>query len=194
MLGQLDIHKRWNEVGSLPHTIHKSLFNLKWIIDLNVTAKTTKLLAEHINITFRCCCSVIKSCLTLSDLWTAISQAFLSFTIAQSLLKLMSTELMMTSYHLILCCHLLFLPSISFPMSWFLTSGGQRIGASHSASVLPVNFQGWFPLGLAGLISLLSKRLSRIFSSTTIWKHQFFSTQPSISSNSHICTWLLEKS
>ena len=59
----------------------------------------------------------------------------------------------------------------SFPMSWLFTSGGQSIGAS--ASILPMNSQGWFPLGLTGLISLLSKGLSRVFSSTTIWKHQF---------------------
>ena len=66
-------------------------------------------------------------------------------------------------------------PSIgSSPLSWLFTSGGQSIGASASASVLPMNSQRWFPLGLTGLISLLSKGLSRVFSSTTIWKHQFF--------------------
>ena len=75
-------------------------------------------------------------------------------------------------------------------VSWF-KSGSQSIGASASASELPVNIQGWFSLGLTGLISLLSKGLSRIFSSTTIWKHQFFSALPSLSSSSHICTWLL---
>ena len=63
----------------------------------------------------------------------------------------------------------------SFPMSPLFPSGGLSIGASATASVLPMNIQGWFPLGLAGLISLLSKGLSRVFSSTTIWKHQFFS-------------------
>ena len=62
----------------------------------------------------------------------------------------------------------------SFPMSWLFASGGQSIGASASASVPPVNTQGWFPLGLTGLISLLSKGLSRVFSSITIWKHQLF--------------------
>ena len=79
----------------------------------------------------------------------------------------------------------------SFPMSQFFASGSQSIGAS--ASVLPVNIQGWFPLGLTGLISLLSKGLSRVFSNTTVQKHQFFSAQPSLWFNSHICTWLLEK-
>ena len=76
---------------------------------------------------------------------------------------------------------------------WVDSSAGQSIVASASASVLPVNIQGWFPLGLTGLISLVSKRLSRIFLSTTIQKHQFFSTQPSLWSNSHIYAWLLEK-
>ena len=79
----------------------------------------------------------------------------------------------------------------SFPVSQLFTSGGQRIRAS--ASVLPVNIQGWFPLGLTGLISLLSKGLSRVFSNTTVWKHHFFGAQPSLWSNSHICTWLLER-
>ena len=83
--------------------------------------------------------------------------------------------------------------SASFPMSWLFTSGGQSIRASASASVLPMNTQGWFPSGLTGLIFLLSKRLSGVFSSSTIWRHQFFSAQPSLWFNSHICTWLLEK-
>ena len=75
-------------------------------------------------------------------------------------------------------------------MSWIFATGGQSIGALASASVLPMNIQGWFPLGLTGLISLESKGLSRVFSSTTIWKHQFFSTQSSLWSSSHIHTWL----
>ena len=79
----------------------------------------------------------------------------------------------------------------SFPMSQLFTSDVQSIRAS--ASVLPMNIQGWFTLGLMDLISLLSKGLSRVFSSTTVWKHQFFGSQPSLRSSSHICTWLLEK-
>ena len=70
-------------------------------------------------------------------------------------------------------------------------SSSQSIGAS--ASVLPVNIQGWFPLGLSGLISLQSKGLSRVFSTTTVWKHQFFGVQAFLWFNSHICTRLLEK-
>ena len=79
----------------------------------------------------------------------------------------------------------------SFTMSWLLASGRQGIGASASASVFPMNLQSWFPLGLICLISLLFKGLSRVFSSTTVWKHQFFSAQPSLWS--HIHAWLLEK-
>ena len=79
----------------------------------------------------------------------------------------------------------------SFPMSQFFASGGQRIGAS--AAVLPMNIQDWFPLGLTGLVSLQSKGLSRVFSNTTIQKHQFFSAQLSPQSNSYIHIWPLEK-
>ena len=134
------------------------------------------------------CCSVTKSCLTLRNPWTTTCQPSLSFTISQSLLKLMSTELVMSSNHLILCHPLLPLPSIfpsirTFSMRQFFTSGGQSIGAS--ASVLPMNIQDWFPLGWAGWISLLSKEHSRVFS-TTVQKHQFFGAQPSLWSNSYI--------
>ena len=73
----------------------------------------------------------------------------------------------------------------SFPISQFFESRGQSIGASTSASVLPMNIQDWFPLGFTGWISLESKGLSRVFSSTTVWKHQFFSAQLSLWSNSH---------
>ena len=72
-------------------------------------------------------------------------------------------------------CLQYFPASGSLPMSWLFTSGGQSIGNSASASVLPMNTQGWFPLGLTGLISLQSKWLSRVFPSTRDWKHQFFS-------------------
>ena len=81
----------------------------------------------------------------------------------------------------------------SFLVSRLFASDGQSIGASTSASVLPVNIQGWFPLRLTGLISLLSKELLRVFSSIILRKHQFFGAQPSLRSNSHICTWQLEK-
>ena len=114
--------------------------------------------------------------------WTAASQASLSITNSQSLLKLMSIELVMSSNHLILCCPLLLLPSIfpsirAFQMSQFFVSGSQSIGVSASVSVLLMNIQDWFPLGWAGCISLLSKGLLRVFFNTTVQKHQFFGAQ-----------------
>ena len=81
----------------------------------------------------------------------------------------------------------------SFPMSQLFAWGGQSVGVSASASVLPMNTQDWFPLGWTGWISLWSKGLSRVFSNTTVQKHQFFGTQLSSSSNSHVHTWPLEK-
>ena len=81
----------------------------------------------------------------------------------------------------------------AFPMNWLFASGSQSIGASASASVLLMNIQGWFLLGLTGLISWLSKGLSQVFSSTTVWKHQFFGTLPSLWPSSHIRTRLLER-
>ena len=105
--------------------------------------------------------------------WTAACQASLSFTISLSWLKLKSIESVMPSDHLILCHHLLPLPSIFpsvkvFPVTWLFASGAQRIGDSASASVLLMSIQGWFPLGLTGLISLLSKGFSRVFPRITI--------------------------
>jgi len=103
----------------------------------------------------------------------------LHYLISQSFLRFMSIESMMLSNHLILCYPLLLLPSVFpstrvFPISWVFASGGYSTRTSVSASVLKMNIQGWFPLGLTGLISLQSKGLSRLFSSTTVWKHQFF--------------------
>ena len=123
--------------------------------------------------------------------WTAARQACLSITNTQSLLKLMSIESVMPSKHLILCHPLLLLPWAwgSFPMSQFLASDGQSIGASASAFILLMDIQDWFSLGLTGLISLQS----RVFCKTTVQKHQFLSTQLSLLSNSHIHTWPLEK-
>ena len=122
---------------------------------------------------------------------TAARQASLSITNSWSLHKLMSIESVMPSNHLILyhplsSCLQCFPASGSFQMSQFFTSGGQSFGVSTSASVLPMNIQDWFPLGLTGLITLLSKELSRVFSNTTVQKHQFFGAQLSLWSNSHI--------
>ena len=145
-----------------------------------------------------CCCSVAQSCATL---WppglqhTRLPYPLLSPgacanscawsrwcrpTIASSVTPFSS-------------CPQSFPASESFPMGRLFTPGGLSIGTSALASVFPMNFLGWFPLGLTGLVSLLSKRLSRVFSSTTIQKHQFFSTQLFLWSDSHIRTWLLGK-
>ena len=122
-----------------------------------------------------CCCSVTKSCSLFVTPWTRADQALLSSTISQNLLKLMSIELVILSDHLILSsatpfsfCLQSFPASGSFPVSQFFTSGGQSIGSSASATVLPMNIQDWFLLGWTGWISLQSKGLSRVLSNTTI--------------------------
>ena len=148
---------------------------------------------------FNCLVQFIHS-LVSDSLWPhrlQAPQASLSITNSQSLLTLMSTERVMPSNHLILCRPLLLPPSIfpsirSFPMSQFFTSGSQS-GVSASASVLPMNIQGWFPLEWTGLISLQAKGLSRVFFNTKIQMHQFFSAQPTLWSNTYIHTWPLEK-
>ena len=130
--------------------------------------------------------------------WTAASQTPVSSTISWSLLKFMSIELVIFSNHLIVYCPILlclhFFPaSGSFPVSQLFTSGGLSIEAPASASVLPRNIHRWFPLGWTGLIFSLSKGISKVFSDTTVWNHQFFDIQPSLWSNSYVCTWLPEK-
>ena len=130
--------------------------------------------------------------------WTAACQPSLSFPISQSLLKLMSIESMMPPNHVILCHPLLFLPSVFLSFRVFSNESTLCIRwpdtkASASTSVLPMNTQDWSPLGWTGWISLLSKRLSTIFSNTTIQNHQLFCAQSSLWSNSHICRWLPEK-
>ena len=129
--------------------------------------------------------------------WTETCQALLSFTISWSLLKFMSIESVMltisSSVTHFSFCFQSFSALGSFPVSWLFTSDGQTVGALASATVLSMSTQGWFLLGLTGLISLQSEELSRVCSSTTIQKHQFFSAQSFLWSSFHICTWLLEK-
>ena len=134
--------------------------------------------------------------------WTAACQASLTIINSQSLLKLMSIESVMPYNHLILCCPLLLLPSI-FPsirifsseslvgIRWWNYWSFSFIRTEYS-SVLPMNIQDWFPLGLTGWISLQPKGLSRVFN-TTVQKHQFIGAQLSLWSNSHFHAWLLEK-
>ena len=129
--------------------------------------------------------------------WAATPQDTTSFTNSQSLPKFKSITLwchptISSSITLFSFCLQSFPASESFRINWLCASGGQSIGASASA-VLPMSIQGWFSLRLTGLISLLSKRLSRIFSSTTVWKHQFFSTLSSLWSSLHSHVWLLGK-
>ena len=142
--------------------------------------------------------SVAQSCLTLCAPWIAAQQASLSITNSQSSLRLMSIKSVMPSSNLILCCHLLLLPPIPPSIRVFsnestLPSGGQSIGVSALASVLPMNTQDWFPLEWTGLNSLQSKGLSRVFSNNTVQKHWFVGPQLPSQSNSHIHTWPLEK-
>jgi len=146
-------------------------------------------------------CAVVRllSCVRLfATPLTAARQASLSFTISRSLLN---ACLLSRWCHPTISSSVVpfssplqsFPASGSFPMSQFFASVGQSIGTSASASVLPMNIQDWFPLGLPSLISLQSKGLSRVFSNTTVQKLQFVSAQPSLWSNSHFHTWLLEK-
>ena len=136
--------------------------------------------------------------------WTAALQASLSFTLSWSLLKLcpltlsLSIESVMPSNRLILC-HPRLLPSVFPSIRVFSNESVLCIrwpkdwNFSFSSVNIPVNIQDWFPLGLTGWISLLSKVLSKVFSNTIVQKHQFFGDQLSLESNSHIHTWLLEK-
>ena len=127
--------------------------------------------------------------------WIEACQASLSITIPQSSHRLMSILSMMPSSHLILCRPLFLLPSIpppaseSFPMSQLFAWGGQSTGVSALASFLPKKSQGWSPSELTSWISWQSKGLSRVFSNTTIQKHQIFGAQPSSQSKSHIHTY-----
>ena len=172
----------------------------KWVNNFSLLFFTA--ISKYLNGSWHTAVVIVQSlsCVQLFAIsWTAACQAFLSFTVSWSLLKCMSIESVMLSNHLSLCCPILLLPSTwlwkateSFPMSWFFDSGGQSIGASASASVLPMNIHGWFPLGLTGVI-LQFRGLSRVFSNTMVQKHQFLGAQPSSWSNSHIHSWLLER-
>ena len=140
--------------------------------------------------------SVTQLCLTLGDYVDCSTPGFpvhhqllefVRFIPIESVMLTISSSATSFSFYLPS-----FPPSGSFLMSQLFASGGQSIGVSASASVLPVNIQDWFPSGLIVLISLQAKGLSRVFSSTTIWRHQFLGTQPFLWSSSHICAWWLE--
>ena len=186
------------------HSIYKTLFYFShWL-----QTKSISIICSLFCI-FHCVQSPSPVWLLVTS-WTAARQASLFLTISQSLPKFMSIASEMPSSHLILW-HPLLLPSIfpgirdfsnesaigirwpkywsfSFsisPMSWLLVSDGQNTGAS----VLPTSIQGWFPLRLSGLVSLLSKGLSWVFSNTTVQRHQFFGLLPSLRSSSHNSMW-----
>ena len=130
--------------------------------------------------------------------WTTAHQASLSITNSWSSPRSMSIKLVMPAKHLLLCHPLLLLPSIFPSIRVFSNQSALCIRWpkywSFSFNIsLPVNTQDWSPLGWIGWISLQPKGLSRVFPNTTVQKHQFFSTQLSLESNSHIHTWLLEK-
>ena len=142
-------------------------------------------------------CSVAKLCLTLCD---PMDCSMPGFPVLHYLPELAQTHVhwvVMASNHLILCCPLFLLPSI-FPSIRVFSNKSvlhirwQEYWSSASAQY-PMNIEGWFPLGLTGSISFQPKGLSRVISSTTLRKHQFFGAQPFLWSNSHIHTWLLEK-
>ena len=164
--------------------IHKTFFSLLGLICLN-------------SLPFCCCCSVAKSCPTLCNPMDCSMPGssvlhYLS-EFAQAYAQWVSDAIQTSHSRSPSSSPLNLSQSESFPRSQLFVSGDQSIGASASASVLPMDIQGWFPLGLTGLISLPSKGLSRAFSSTTVWKHQFFGAQPSLWYNSHIHKWLLAK-
>ena len=168
--------------------------NISWFLAANLAFKFGRQTSQHFvwkltrsfyNIRyFCCCCLVAKSCLTLCNL---MDYSMPSFPVPHHLLEFAQTHVHWIGDAIQTTHPFLLLPSIFpsirvFSMSWLFTSGGQSIGTS--TSVLPMNIQGWFPLGLIDLISLLSKGLWRVFSSTKIQKHQFFGAQPSLEYNS----------
>ena len=142
---------------------------------------------------------VTQSCLNLCDPTDCSMPGLPVHHQLRSLPKLMSIELVMPSNHLILCRPLFLLPLIFLSIRVFSSESVLCIrwpkdwNFSFSSVNIPVNIQDWFPLGLTGWISLLSKVLSKVFSNTIVQKHQFFGDQLSLESNSHIHTWLLEK-
>ena len=137
------------------------------------------------------CYSVTKPCLIIWDPMVCSMTGFPALHYVLEFAQIYVHWVVDTIYPSLLLCLQSFPASGSFPVSWLFASGGQTTGVS--ASVLPVNIQGLFPLGLTGLISLQSKGLSRVFSNTTVQKQQFFSAPLSLWSNSHIPSWPLEK-
>ena len=195
----------WRALTQNTSPLVSSLFKLKWSDDYNIHSVRVSSSLPNWNPSvilykicwFCCCCSVTELCPTLYNPKECSRPGFLVLTLSLSLLRLMSIESVIPSNHLILChlpsYHQFFPASESFPVSQLFTSNDQSIEASASASVLRMNIQDWFHLALTCLISLQSKGLSKVFSNTTLRKHQFFGAQPSLWYNSHTHTWLLGK-
>ena len=151
------------------------------MVDLTSIGEHAALCSTVENVGEVCCCSVFQSCPNLQP--HGLQHIRLPCPSPSSRARLNSCSsswwchLTILSSVIFFSCLLSFPASGSFPVSGLFASGGQSIGASASASVLPMNIQGWFPLGLTGLISFLSKRFSRVFSNIIVWKHQFFGSQ-----------------
>ena len=179
------------------HPLRNKRFTLGFIIDYDPAffVSFSTILVYWLG--YYCC--LAPSCVWLcATPWTVACQHPLSSTNMWSLFRFMSIGVVMlsnliSSSAVYFFYHQSFPASRSFPISQLFTSGGQSIGASASESVLPMNIQGWFPLRLPCLTSLQVKGLSKVLSSTTIWKHQFFSVLTSLWSSSHVHTGLLEK-
>ena len=190
----------WNNLWVTCKRINLDYFltpwKLKWIKDLNVRSETIKSVMKTV---FRLMLFDISlqfsSVQLLSHVWLCnpMDCSMPGLPVHQRLPEFTPTHpTISSSVGPFSSCLQSFPASGSFPMSQFFASGGQSIGVSPSASVLPKNIQHWFPLGWTGWISLQAKGLSRVFSNSTVQKHQFFGTQLSLQSNSHIHTWLLE--
>ena len=170
-----------------PFVIHPPHCSCIWTFIFSILIYSTNLFVYVFS-------SVAQSCLTLCDPMDCTP----GLPVHHQLLEFTQTHVhwchpAISSSVISSSCPQSFPASGSFQMSQLFTSGGQSIGVSASVSVLPMNIQDWFPLGWTGWISLQSNGLSRVFSNTTVQKHQFFGTQFSLWSNSHIHTWLLEK-
>ena len=177
----------WTAARQASLSITNSRSSLK-LMSIELVMPSNHLIFCHPLLLLWKCCTQFSSVQSLSHVWlfatpwTTAHQASLSITNSQSPPRPMSIELVMPSNHLIFCRPLLLLPSIFpsirvFQMSQLFTSSGQSIGVSASISVIPMNTQDWSPLGWTGWISLQSKGLSRVFSNTTVQKHQFFGAQ-----------------
>ena len=169
---------------------------LKEILCQPPMIKNTKFVGNGKEYYVLICCSFVQSCPTL---WDPMNCSIPSLSVFHHLLELAQihvhwvSDAIQSSVIPFSSCLQSFPAPGSFLMSQFFALAGQSIGASASASVFPMNIWDWSPLGWTGWISLQSKGLARVFSNTTVQKHQFFSAQPSLWSNSHIHTWLLER-